>query len=80
MPCANTRPRRPRRAAAVSAHREATSLYALALRYADELPAEERALLLEAYARECNITERRPEGIAARRGGAGDLARRGEPV
>ena len=60
-------PAAARKAAAVSAHREATSLYALALRYADELPAEERALLLEAYARECNITERRPEGIAARR-------------
>ena len=60
-------PAAARRAAAVSAHREAASLYALALRYADELPAEERALLLEAYARECNITERRPEGIAARR-------------
>ena len=54
-------------AAAVSAHREAVAHYALALRFAHSLPPGEYALLLEAYARECNITDQRPEGIAARR-------------
>jgi predicted ATPase/DNA-binding CsgD family transcriptional regulator len=60
-------PRAARRAAAVSAHREAAAQYALALRYADDLPSDQRALLLEAYSMECNIIDRRPEGIAARR-------------
>jgi predicted ATPase len=60
-------PAAARRAAVLSAHREAMRLYALALRYADGLPAETHARLLEAYAQECNITEHRPEGIVARR-------------
>jgi len=54
-------------AAAVSAHREAVAHYALALRFAHGLPPDEYALLLEAYAQECNITDQRLEGIAARR-------------
>lgn len=54
-----------RQAHAQWAHREAAALYALALQFADQLPAPERASLLEAYARECNLTERQAEGIAA---------------
>ncbi len=55
-----------RQAVLVNAHREAAAQYARALRFADTLPPTERAALLEAYARECNIVERRPEGVAAR--------------
>ncbi|HET9224083.1 MAG TPA: AAA family ATPase [Roseiflexaceae bacterium] len=60
-------PAAARCAAAVSAHREAAAHYALALRFAHDLPSNEYALLLEAYAQECNITDQRLEGIAARR-------------
>jgi ATP/maltotriose-dependent transcriptional regulator MalT len=49
------------------AHREAASLYRLALRFADLLPAAEHARMLEMYARECNLTERQQEGIASLR-------------
>ncbi len=56
-----------RQAAAVSAHREAAAQYARALRFADGLPPDDYAWLLEAYAQECNITDQRLEGIAARR-------------
>jgi DNA-binding CsgD family transcriptional regulator/tetratricopeptide (TPR) repeat protein len=59
-------PAAARRAVAASAHREARNLYALALRHTDDLPNEAHARLLEAYAQECNITEHRPAGIAAR--------------
>jgi DNA-binding CsgD family transcriptional regulator len=60
-------PAAARQATAVSAHREAAAQYKLALRFADDLPPEDHALLLEAYAQECDITDQRPEGIAARR-------------
>ena len=56
-----------RQAAAASAHREAAAQYACALRFAHGLPPDDYALLLEAYAQECNITDQRLEGIAARR-------------
>src|SRR5262249_27272399 len=60
-------PAAARQAAAASAHREAAAQYARALRFAHGLPPDDYALLLEAYALECNITDQRPEGIAARR-------------
>jgi DNA-binding CsgD family transcriptional regulator len=60
-------PAAAREAIAVSAHREAAAQYARTLRFAHNLPAEDRARLLEAYAHECNITDKRTEGIAARR-------------
>jgi DNA-binding CsgD family transcriptional regulator len=60
-------PAAARRASAASAHREAASLYALALRYARELPPAERAALLESYASECFLIDQQQEGIAARR-------------
>jgi DNA-binding CsgD family transcriptional regulator/tetratricopeptide (TPR) repeat protein len=53
-------------AAAATAHREAATLYGLALGCADELPPAERASLLEAYSWECNVIDQRPESIAAR--------------
>jgi DNA-binding CsgD family transcriptional regulator len=52
-------------AASAGAHREAASLFGLALRYADELQPVEHALLLQDYARECNVTERQSEAIEA---------------
>jgi ATP/maltotriose-dependent transcriptional regulator MalT len=60
-------PAAARQAAAVSAHREAATQYALALRFAGNLPPPERALLLEAYAVACNMIDQRQEGISARR-------------
>ena len=60
-------PAAAKQAAAASAHREAASLYALALRFADDLPADRRARLLEAYAQECQLIGQQTEGIAAQR-------------
>jgi len=54
-------------AAAAGAHREAAALYALALRYAEDLQPAEHASLLEDFSRECNVTERQSEAIAAQR-------------
>ncbi|HKZ71068.1 MAG TPA: AAA family ATPase [Anaerolineales bacterium] len=56
-----------RQASAAGAHREAAALYTLALRFADNLPLAEHASLLEIYSRECNVTERPLEAIAAQR-------------
>jgi DNA-binding CsgD family transcriptional regulator len=56
-----------RKAAAASAHREAAALYALAIRYANDLPAMDRASLLESYAAECFLVDQQQEAIAARR-------------
>jgi DNA-binding CsgD family transcriptional regulator/tetratricopeptide (TPR) repeat protein len=54
-------------AAAASAHREAASLYALALRFADDLPTDRRAQLLQAYAQECSLVGRQAESITVLR-------------
>lgn len=56
-----------RQAVAMNAHREAAALYALALCFGHGLPADRHALLLEAYAQECEIIDQQAEGIAARR-------------
>jgi DNA-binding CsgD family transcriptional regulator/tetratricopeptide (TPR) repeat protein len=45
-----------RAAAAAGAHRSAADLYSRALRYADHLPPEERAWLLEGFAAEAYLT------------------------
>ena len=52
-------------AAAASAHREAVSLYALALRCAADLSVDSRVRLLEAYAMRRNATSlgRRPRPL-----------------
>jgi ATP/maltotriose-dependent transcriptional regulator MalT len=68
------------------AHREAAALYALALRFAHQLAPAEHAALLEAYARECNLTERQAEGIAALRNAleiwmnVGDILKQGHTL
>ena len=51
-------PEAARRAVALESHREAAGQLARAVRFADGLPPEERADLLEAYAREHSITDR----------------------
>lgn len=60
-------PAAAQQAAAARAHREAVTLYALALRFVEGLQAAELAALLEAYATECNLIDQRAEGLAARR-------------
>jgi DNA-binding CsgD family transcriptional regulator len=78
-------PAAAKQAAAASAHREAASLYALALRFADDLPADRRVLLLDAYAQECHIGQQ-TEGIAAQRqalklwGDLGNRLKQGETL
>jgi DNA-binding CsgD family transcriptional regulator len=53
-------------AAALGAHREASAQYARALRFADELPFERRATLLEAYSYECYLVDQIADALAAR--------------
>ncbi len=50
-------PAAARRAAELGAHREARAQYARALPFLARLPDEEHARLLEAYARECELTD-----------------------
>lgn len=54
-------------AAAVGAHREAAAHYQAALRYADTLPATERARLQERLAYECFLTGQNESALEARR-------------
>jgi DNA-binding CsgD family transcriptional regulator len=54
-------------AAKANAHREAAAQYLRVLRFAEDRSPAERALLLEAYAWECNLIDRRADGIEARR-------------
>ncbi|MGH2921070.1 MAG: LuxR C-terminal-related transcriptional regulator, partial [Gaiellaceae bacterium] len=56
------------RASLVSAHRQAAAQYARALRFADELPAEDRAALLERRSYECYLAEQLEEALEARQG------------
>ena len=53
------------RAGCLGAHREAADQYARALRYADRLPLDERAELLERRSQECLLTDQYDDGIAA---------------
>jgi len=53
-------------AARLGAHREAAAHYARALRHADRLGAEERALLLEGLAFECFVSNQLDESLQAR--------------
>jgi DNA-binding CsgD family transcriptional regulator len=55
------------RAASSGAHREAVAHYAAALRFADELPLERRAELLQSRANECFLTDQFDEAIVAQR-------------
>jgi predicted ATPase len=54
-------------AAALGAHREAAAQFEHALRFADDLPSERRAELLERCAYECYLTDRIGDAIDARR-------------
>ena len=73
-------PAAARQAAAAHAYRAADALYALALRYADDLPLTERAQLLDEYSVECDRADRRPEAITTRRQAAGLWQRAGQPL
>ena len=53
------------RASSLGAHREAAAHYARALRFADVLPADERAELLERRAHACFLTDQYDEAIEA---------------
>ena len=53
------------RAANLRAHREATAQYARALRFADELPDEQRASLLSAWFHECHLTGQLADAVTA---------------
>jgi DNA-binding CsgD family transcriptional regulator len=53
-------------AAAMHAHREAAAQYARALRFADRLPAAERARLWEGRSIACCLTDRAEEAVTAR--------------
>jgi DNA-binding CsgD family transcriptional regulator/tRNA A37 threonylcarbamoyladenosine biosynthesis protein TsaE len=54
-------------AAAVGAHRQAAQHYEAALRYAESLPAGDRAALYEGHSVECYLTDQLEAAIAARR-------------
>ena len=53
-------------AAALHAHREAAAQYARALRFADGLPAAERARLLEGHSLACYLSDHGEEAITSR--------------
>jgi len=53
------------RASSLGAHREAAAQYARALRFADRLPTEERAELLERRSRACYLTDQNDEAVEA---------------
>jgi len=55
------------RASSVGAHREAEAQYARALRFADDLPAQRRAELLECFAAEGYLTGMREHSVEALR-------------
>lgn len=58
-------PKAAAQAAAAHAHREAAALYDLSLRHAADLEPASRAMLLQDYSRECNLTELSKEAIDA---------------
>ncbi len=62
------------------AHREAAQQYDRALRHADDLPPRERAELLEAWAYECNLTNRPIDAIDGFRAALEIWRELGEPV
>lgn len=58
-------PAAARHAAGLRAHREAAAHYASAVRYANDVPPDERAALLEAWRTECDLTDRLDDAITA---------------
>jgi DNA-binding CsgD family transcriptional regulator/GTPase SAR1 family protein len=77
-------PAAARRAAALRSHRGAAAQYARALRFADAIPAPERARLFEARSYECYLTNQLEEAYVARAAAlalwreAADAAKTGE--
>jgi DNA-binding CsgD family transcriptional regulator/tetratricopeptide (TPR) repeat protein len=60
-------PAAAQRAVGLHAHREAAAQYARALRNAETLPIEQRALMLEAHSYECYLTEHTMPATESRR-------------
>ncbi|MGW1008178.1 ATP-binding protein [Streptomyces sp. NPDC002520] len=79
-------PRAAAHAAALGAYREAAAQYARALRYADRLPPDQHASLLEGHSQAWLLASRLEEGIASRRAAVelrralGDRLREGEDL
>jgi DNA-binding CsgD family transcriptional regulator len=73
-------PAAARQPAAAQSFREAAALFRLALRYRDALPAQERALLLEEFARYADAVDQRTDALAARREAAGLWRQLGDPL
>jgi len=79
-------PAAARQAVQASTHRAAAELYALALRYADELPAAEQAQLFAEYSVERDVIGQRNRAIGARKKAAdlwreaGDVRKCGEAL
>ncbi len=73
-------PAAAREAAATGAHRTAATLYSVALPHLTTLPPVEQARLLEAYAQECNLVDRRAEGVSVCLRAAALWRELGEPV
>ena len=67
------------RAASLGAHREACEHYAHAVRVSRDLPAAERARLLDAYAHECQLVGRLAQSIEARESAVALWRACGEP-
>ena len=75
-----------KRAASMGAHRESAALYSRALRFADSLPPDQQADLLEARAHECYLTDQleaavdaQQSAVAGRRA-AGDARKEGDSL
>ncbi len=60
-------PAAARAASIASTHHTAVALYALAFRYAADLPLEQQAQMYDEYSVECDVTNQRDEAIVARR-------------
>ncbi|MCB8927080.1 MAG: AAA family ATPase [Ardenticatenaceae bacterium] len=73
-------PQAARQAEAAKAHRAAVQLFELALAHAENLPAAERAQLLDEFSVECDIVNRRPDAIAKRREAVALWQEAGQPL
>src|SRR5215203_2669458 len=67
-------------AAALNAHREAAAQYARALRFADGLPAAERARLLEGHSLSCYLSDHGEEATTSRQAALEILRTLGDPL
>jgi DNA-binding CsgD family transcriptional regulator/tetratricopeptide (TPR) repeat protein len=73
-------PRAATRASALAAHREAAAQYERAVRYADVLPAAERAALHDGLATECAMIDRWERSAEARQAALGLWREAGDPL